>query len=690
MMKKNLYFFSFFVVFNFVAQQNTVTVFPEIKRFIGTVSELQRDKFFNIHYNEDGAEENIFYNQFNVTRGRGFWGPFSYANFKMGEVGVYPEHNNGNTSVRQVSRFIGTEHPRNVFKDGIDINIAADWAVEYFKNFVDVAERPKYYEMMNEPFVKSGDFYSGNFDADKEDAIRTQMANMFRAVGQKIQETPELSNIKVIGYAGAYPEFERKDFEQWDKNMKLFIDIAGNYMDALSVHLYDGINVTGQNSIRSGSNSEAILDLMETYTYSKWGSPKLLAISEYGGIEQGYGDDYSDIANAQSLKSMNHMMFNFLDRTENIEIVIPFTTGKAAWHITPENNYQPYSAVLWKPTNIGQPNPNGWEYTPRIYFYDLWKNVKGERVVIKTSNPDIQVQAFKNTNKLYLALSNLARSFQIVDLEFSSILTNLDHVNIKRLKIYDNNEPQFSNSIQNNAPSFLSLIADETVVLEYAFSSNLPTNNTSRAVKYYTAKHLQTIIANQTLDFSFSNVHKTNVEFATLRFGLAREHNRSKQPILIFNGTQIAVPTNWKGYDQANRESFFGVIDIDIPKNLVKNQNTVAVTFPDGGGRVSSMILSVENFDTVLSLPSTIDEELSLQIMPNPVTDFLKIKYNNLDGNKANLKIFDLKGSCIHHQKVNLNNNETIIDVKNLSKGMYILNLELSDRVVKPYKFIKR
>ena len=59
--------------------------------------------------------------------------------------------------------------------------------------------------------------------------------------------------------------------------MKMFIGRAGEYMDAFSVHLYDGINVTGTDSKRSGSNSEAVLDMIEAYTSVRFGSPKPLA-----------------------------------------------------------------------------------------------------------------------------------------------------------------------------------------------------------------------------------------------------------------------------------------------------------------------------------------------------------------------------------------------------------------------------
>lgn len=53
--------------------------------------------------------------------------------------------------------------------------------------------------------------------------------------------------------------------------MKMFMDVAGANMDALSIHLYDGVNQIGQDTRRSGSNMEAVLDLIESYSFQKWG-----------------------------------------------------------------------------------------------------------------------------------------------------------------------------------------------------------------------------------------------------------------------------------------------------------------------------------------------------------------------------------------------------------------------------------
>ncbi|ANQ51878.1 carbohydrate-binding protein [Flammeovirga sp. MY04] len=594
----------------------------QVQRYVGGVSLLDRSKFFNLHSNSRDTELNQFYNDYNVSPSRGFWGPFSYSKGQGNAIGTYPSGKNGTDEVKAVSRFVGTEHPYNVFKDGLDPIAAGNWAAEYYKDYVDASGRPEFFEPMNEPFVHAKDYYSGGWNLAEENRIKLQMAEVYAAIGNKIHATPALANMKVIGYSAAWPSLEIGDFGHWEENMKMFMDVAGADMDGFSTHLYDGVNVTGQDNRRSGSNSEAILDLIETYSYTKWGKVKPHSITEYGAIASGYGDNYTDIESIQTVKGINQMLFNLLDRENNIDISIPFITDKSTWHLTPGNNYQPYGAALLIPTNIGQPTVAGWKYSPKIHFYEQWKNVSGRRVHVYSDNPDIQIQGFANNNMLYVALNNLDDQSQNVNLNFLSGLSGLQNVTTKSLKIYPNSNPVMNISSSASAPSSINLIGGETVVLELRFANSIPFNNAIRDRKYYTSKHLQAINANTAITFNFNGI-ATGTGQAVLLMGIGRKHNKSKQPTIKVNGTTVTVPNNWKGYDQANRDDFFGVIEIPFDHSLVQTNNTVTVTFPDGGGHVSSMILKTKTFDqavaptesvAIVSPTSTIGSDTTIPI----------------------------------------------------------------------------
>lgn len=615
--------------------QVTITLDPSCQRFLGTVSALDRTKYFSVHDTGNGAEESAFRNEYGVTGGRQFWGAFARAKQLTGQVGVYPANKSGNDAVRAVQKgYVSTHHPKDVFIDGMDVISAADWAAEYYKDYLANGESQEFVEVMNEPFVHAKDFYEGAWSGSENDRIKLQMSKLYNEVGKRIHNTPALANVKVIGYSSAWPSVELNDFGHWEENLKMFMDTAGENMYGFSTHLYDGINVEGQDNKRSGSNSEAILDLIENYSYIKWNKVKPHAITEYGAIESGYGDAYSKIASAQTLRAINNILFNLLERQDRLVSSIPFITGKATWHINEANNYQPYQAVLWIPTNIGEPTPAGWAYSPRIRFYDLWKNVQGDRVLIKSNHVDVQTQAFVNGNTLYVALNNLDEQDRTVTLPTQFNGQNIQSVRKRSLRVYSQNPLEYVDEEINGIPSEITLLKDETVVLVYTFNQPIAYTNSITAKSYYSTDYLKTIETNTPINYSFNNVD-TGDGYAVLRMSISRKHDKTKQPIVKVNGVTVEVPNNWKGYDQANRDDFFGMIEIPVPSSVLSTNNTVSVTFPDAGGRISSLILNVEKYTNPVNV-------LSLETISSPCPDEHKgaivIQTNGIDNYQATIK----------------------------------------------------
>jgi len=668
------------------AQTVQIDINQKVKRYLNDVSELDRSTFFNIHSNSQDAEHNDLFNTYGVDRGRGFWGPFSFARSKTGEVGEYPDPKSGGDEVRAVSRFISTEHPYNTFKDDLDPEKAAIWAVEYWKNFVDDAGRPEFFEVMNEPFVHTNDFYSGGWNSAKNAELVQEMTDLYAAVGRHIDESPALANMKVIGYSSAWPSMEINNFSHFEQYQKKFMDDAGEYMDAFATHLYDGINVSGQDNKRSGSNSEAILDLIETYSYFKWGVVKPHAITEYGGIEQGFGNDYSDLRNIQSIRAINHILFNLLEREENMAISIPFITGKATWHITENNNFQPYTPALWKPSNIGQPNPFGWQYTPKIHFYDLWKDVAGHRTYVQSDNPDIQSQSFVDGNKLYVALSNLDDFDRDVRVNLWGGTDGLEEVVVRTLKIFDDKLPEYTETNSTSAPGTMTMIPDETMVIIYTFADEIPAEQEVVQTKYYSENHIADIKLFNTEKFNFNGV-AANKGYASLRMSISRKHNKTKMPTVTVNGTEIPVPSNWQGYDQANRDDFFGMIEIPVPMDLLSTDNEVGIKFSDAGGHISSVILTVNNSQFSVSNENIAFAQETLSIFPNPVRDQLNIDLGIENVSDVSVSISNNLGQFVSITKHNPRGSQISIPTASFDAGMYFVKAE-ADGVIKTAKFM--
>ena len=658
-----------------VEAYSKVVVKPAVKRYLGDTSALDRGKYFNLHSTGGNDVEYNFFTDYNATNhGRGFWGPAAYAVQQEGQLGVYPSPKSGTSDVRVVSRYIGTEHPYNIYQEGINATTLSDWVVEYYKDFVGVNLRPEFYEPMNEPFVHARDYYDEpDWDPVAEARVKLEMAQVFREIGSKIHATPELANMKVIGYAAAFPSFEKNNFSIWNQNMKMFMDEAGADMDAFSTHIYDGINQIGQDTRRSGSNMEAVLDLIESYSFQKLGIIKPHVISEFGGI---VGSSYSDISNVQSIRSQNAMLFGLLERQDITELTIPFTTGKSTWHITAANNYLPYKAVLFKPVPFGVPldQVTSWEYTDRIYFYELWKNVSGNRIEFNSTNPDIQIQGFRDGNKLYVALNNLDDFDRSVSLQLQLVTgATLNDVRIKSLIINPNEEAQFTDQTTTILPESYYLKANETVVLEFTYNTDFSYTNALISKRHYSNEStVQQITANSSMTYTFSNVPASSIASATLRMSIGRTHDKSKSPTVLINGQALSVPANWKGYDQANRDDFFGMIEIDVPVESLQANTYVTLEFPDSGGHLSSLVLITETYNQdVLSSQklAVAPQSNKLILYPNPANDFVYLdqKYTGKE-----LRFYNLTGKEIFRTVYDGN----YLNVEQLPVGLYLVRSE--------------
>ena len=536
----------------------TVTVDYATQRYLNDVSALDRGKYFNIHTSKDSDPDvRKFLADYGVGIGRSFWGPFSYSYGKTKKVGEYPfsEKPLNYTDLKETKRYVATEHANaRTIQWGIDPVKAGAWAAEYYSKHVKGAV-PEFFEPINEPFVHARDKC---FNMHGQE-MRMLMADFYAQTGKHIHAEPSLKKMKIIGYAAAYPAMELRDFDHWNNTMKMFIDRAGEYMDGLSVHLYDGINIVGKSSRRSGSNSEAILDLMENYSFIRLGKVLPLAVTEYGGIDN-TSKGYHPIASVRTVASFNHILFNLLEREDKMLISIPFVSDKAEWHITKQYNFEPYGAALFVANNPYDLKNTAWKLNDKKYFFKLWKDVKGERVDIVSDNPDIQVAAFKDDDRLYIAIDNLDDYTHKVNLKNVLNWKGVDNVSVRSLKMIFDKGIVYDEKTLNSMPQSIDIIKDETIILCADISRKKYSNRIVRT-KYYSNTYLQPVEAGKPIVFDFDGL-KPGTGRAVLRMSIGRKHEMSKKPEIMVNGKKVDMPDNWRGYDQTGRDDFFGMIEI--------------------------------------------------------------------------------------------------------------------------------
>ncbi|MGC6456265.1 MAG: agarase [Coraliomargaritaceae bacterium] len=450
---------------------------------------------------------------------------------------------------------------------------------------------PAMLEVANEPFVHAHE-HETTYEAI------TEFHNM---VAEQVKAShPE---VMIGGYSAAHPQYEDHDFGHWDRNWRHFIDEAGENMDFFSLHLYDNPLKSKdplEGKYRSGSNIEAILDLVEHYSFLQLGEVKPFNISEYGCLRVGNGFPYEHGETWRCTRSYNMILMQLLERPDRILQAIPFMVLKAEWG---RKNGFPYpKRLLYDIDELkGRPKDKDgpWAYTPRVYFWDLWKEVKGTRVDTMTSDPDILADAYVNGSDAYVIVSSLDHTGpQTVQLNHLGASCDLLHVTVKYLHADAERNPVLDTTTIGSLPE-LTLGASATAVIQYSFRKPLVINETIKEKKYYATTYLQPIAEESPISFKINKLN-TSSRFgeATLRIGIGRAHGLTVRPRVQLNGRPITVPEDWRGYDQWNRGQFFGVLEIPVPYAALKKNNRIEVTFPESGGHVSSVALQVFQFSS--------------------------------------------------------------------------------------------
>ncbi|PQJ81051.1 beta-agarase [Polaribacter porphyrae] len=603
MMSKNyIIVFIFLITVPFFSQENEVKIDFTTQKFIGNESELNRAKYFAIHDSytswDLASDGEYLFKNLGIEYGRTFGGPAPFRKSKtelqsISEAEGRSKWSNANIKKSPLFKefgtadFVITDHPRDAFQYSYkDYDKIAAYNVAFLKNAYPIT--PKYYEVMNEPFVHAKDYVKTWAETP---AVIVEMSKVFKAVADKVHQ--EIPGMQVGGYASAYPEVEKDNFDYWNTRMKTFMDVAGESMQFFATHIYDGRNVQGDFTLRSGSNSEAILDLIEAYSYKKWKVVKPHLISEYGFTAQGLvGKPYSPKLNGTCLIAYNKILMQLLDKPDRLVKAIPFITAKATWFYNDKNpDGYPYPWVIKKKEKDGS-----YSFTHLKKFYELWKGISGKRTEVASNNPDIQIHSFIKKGKSFVAINNLTDEKKEVKVSF---LNNSDkyikNITLRRLYTTTTGLPRLVFYTNIKSLNTVNLKPGETIIAECDIT-DFDFKNSIKEQNFYTETYLQSIQKNKTLSFTFNELPAVTNGRTSLKMGIGRNHDLSKKPKITVNGNSIEVPNNWAGYDQASRKLFFGVIGIPFDvKYLKTGENIVNIAFPDDGGHLSSLILNVEN-----------------------------------------------------------------------------------------------
>jgi hypothetical protein len=76
-----------------------------------------------------------------------------------------------------------------------------------------------------------------------------------------------------------------------------------------------------------------------------------------------------------------------------------------------------------------------------------------------------------------------------------------------------------------------------------------------------------------------------------------------------------------------------------------------------------------------------------IELYPNPVTDFVKLKIENYEVKNLRYQLYDINGSLLQDNKIE--GNETSISMQNLVPSVYFLKVTDNNIVIKTFKIIK-
>jgi YD repeat-containing protein len=136
--------------------------------------------------------------------------------------------------------------------------------------------------------------------------------------------------------------------------------------------------------------------------------------------------------------------------------------------------------------------------------------------------------------------------------------------------------------------------------------------------------------------------------------------------LLLFIGISIyaqdQVETTYE-YDNLNR----------LVKVVFTGEREKNYIYDDLGNRIALNITTLSiNAETLKN---------SITVYPNPTGHFLNIQLpQTILGKNVSITLYDINGKQIKNSKINVKDNSALIDVENLSKGVYLLHLINEDK----------
>lgn len=504
--------------------------------------------------------------------------------------GAFPDFI-GEYETEQSKRDSGGRH-HHALPENLDA--AAELTAAVLEHNYSDFDRPAFYEAQNEPHWS---FIGDTKLADWHLATQREV----RARGLEVQ---------VGGPCNSVAYFYKKDFGAFD-GLKKFIKNTGCELDFYSFHAYDYFKWDGDNlvgRVTSGLPLEGVLDLVQAHTVSEYGKQVDLVISEQGGYISGTteypnadevgdliaerhfpdGEGFEHTLRKRSISS--HLLVSsviantmtFMEHPHVVKKAVPFILLESmAWD--PE-----YYSTMYAPYEFT--DKKRWVETSNTDFYKFFRGLRGRRVVVVGSDPDLQVAAFVDDRRLHVVVNNLSDAPHTLDLA----IPRPGRVDLRR---YARGEDYCPTLTESEADSLegLTIAEREAIFLTANYDHPIPERGAVNEVPCYAEQIAVRPNTSEPARFVVETPPLDRLKYATLRIGVTRPPNTDHGLIVKFNRKRIEVPLEDAATRLDNGETEYASTKlVGIDRSLVREKNRIEVAFPDeAGGAIGSVVLRV-------------------------------------------------------------------------------------------------
>lgn len=501
-----------------------------------------------------------------------------------GSDGGYPEFM-GTWTTPEASR--EKKHKKLLPGDPI---AAAELAAAVFEHNYTDFDRPRYFEPINEPHWSF---------TTKPELSQWHLAT-HAAFKERVVDT------LVGGPCSSVAYFYKRQFSAFG-GLQGFIDNTRCELDFYSFHVYDYLNWNGEDlvgRITSGLPLEGVLDLVQAHTVNEYGKQVDIVVSEQGGYMTGskgmspeklgdylaekHGWDEEGFDLEMRKRSINsHILVSsaigntlaFMDHPHVVKKAVPFILlDSMAWD-------PKYYSTLYTPHDFT--DRKHWVETRNSDYYKFFRDLRGERVVVRGGDPDLQVRAFADGKHLRVVLNNLS------DVEHTTRL-RLPPASETIVRRYGRNA-DFTPSLEEepiDSVEELVVVGREAVMVIATYDRPIPTRGVIEETPYYATTFAVAPKNGKPARYTVVTPDQEAVAYARLRIGVSRPGEADPNVVVRLNGKTLPVPLEDAAPRLTTTDEYASTKILTVDPKMLRARNRVEVSFADGGeGTVGSVVL---------------------------------------------------------------------------------------------------